>query len=324
VARDCAVLNADDVRCLQMADHTRASRIAYVTMNPRHELVRQHIGQGGLACVLEEQIRGHMITLYDKGTHLPLVWTHLIPATLEGAALHNVQNAMFAAVMAHAQGVKVENIRQGLRTVDTTFFQAPGRHNVYDKLPFKVILVYGHNPAAVQAMADMVGRLDVAGRRIGIISAPGDRRDEDIREVARIAGAAFDHLILRRDEERRGRRRSEVPRLQEETLLASGFAREHLQVIVDEQEAVAAGLELARPGDLLVIFGDNITRTWKQIIYFKGEDGLGHAPRGDDSPTPVVVPLPPPRATPIPDAGPAGASVIADERGVRLAKQTDD
>src|SRR5262249_3683346 len=41
VARDCAVLNADDVRCLMMADHTKASRIAYVTMNSRHELVRE-------------------------------------------------------------------------------------------------------------------------------------------------------------------------------------------------------------------------------------------------------------------------------------------
>jgi cyanophycin synthetase len=32
VARDCAVLNADDLNCLKMADHTEAARIAYVTM----------------------------------------------------------------------------------------------------------------------------------------------------------------------------------------------------------------------------------------------------------------------------------------------------
>ena len=43
---------------------------------------------------------GHMITLYDKGSHIPLMWTHLIPATLEGRALHNVQNAMVAAAVA--------------------------------------------------------------------------------------------------------------------------------------------------------------------------------------------------------------------------------
>jgi FKBP-type peptidyl-prolyl cis-trans isomerase 2 len=59
VARDCAVLNADDINCLKMADHTKASRIAYVTMNPRHELVRKHLRAGGLASVLEEALLGH-------------------------------------------------------------------------------------------------------------------------------------------------------------------------------------------------------------------------------------------------------------------------
>ena len=36
---------------------------------------------------------------------------------------------------------------------------------------------------------------------------------------------------------------------------------------------IYAALKLAQPGDLLVIFGDNITRAWKQIIYFKKAEG---------------------------------------------------
>ncbi len=317
VARGTAVLNADDVLCLKMADHTKAARIAYVTMNPRHELVRQHISAGGLAAVLEDQIRGQMITLYDHGAHLPLVWTHLIPATLEGAALHNVQNAMFAAVMAFAMGVKVENIRQGLRTFDTTFFQAPGRLNVYDKLPFKVILDYGHNPAAVQAMADLVGRLEVTGRRIGVVSAPGDRRDDDLRAIARIAGKAFDHIIFRRDEDRRGRGASEVPTLMQDTLIALGVPAAQLQVIVDEQQAIDAALKLAQPGDLLVIFGDNITRAWKQIIYFQGGDPTAAGPA-------TAPAARPPRRAEVVETQLGGGAVIVDERGVRLARETDD
>src|SRR5262249_18886694 len=200
VARDCAVLNADDLLCLRMADHTQATRIAYVTMNPRHDLVRQHIRSGGLAAVLEEGINGHMITLFDKGAHLPLLWTHLIPATLEGRAMHNVQNAMFAAAMAYSMGVKLEDVRHGLRTFDTTFFQAPGRMNIFDEHPFKVVLDYGHNPAAVGAMVDLVRRLEVKGRRICVLAAPGDRRDEDMREIARLAAGRFDHYICRRDD----------------------------------------------------------------------------------------------------------------------------
>ena len=113
VASDTAVLNADDEHCLRMADHTKATNICYVTMNIGHPLVKEHIRAGGRAVVLEEGINGHMITLFDKGAHIPLLWTHLVPATLEGRAVHNVQNAMFAAGMAYSMGVKLEDIRHG-------------------------------------------------------------------------------------------------------------------------------------------------------------------------------------------------------------------
>jgi cyanophycin synthetase len=308
-----------------MADHTQAARIAYVTMNSRHELVRQHIGEGGTAVVLEEHIRGQMITLYDRGTHLPVVWTHLIPATLEGAAIHNVQNAMFATVMAHAMGVKIENIRQGLRTFDTTFFQAPGRLNVFDKLPFKVILDYGHNPAAVQAMGDLVGRLEVAGRRIGVVSAPGDRRDEDICEIARIAGQSFDHVILRRDDDRRGRGADEVPRLMAAALAEANVPADRFEIIVDEVAAVDAALRLAQPGDLLTVFGDNITRTWKQIIYFEDPTSEGALEPEHRQTQPIAEPEVPRAAfAEVVERHLDGAAIIVDERGVRLARETDD
>jgi cyanophycin synthetase len=319
-----------------MADHTNAARIAYVTMNARHELVRKHLRAGGLAIVLEEGINGHMITLYDKGAHLPLLWTHLIPATIEGKAMHNVQNAMFAAMMAYAMGVKVENIRQGLRTFDATYFQVPGRTNVFDKLPFKVILDYGHNPAAVQAMADLVARMEVTGRRLCVLAAPGDRRDEDVRAIARIGAKSFDVLVLRRDDDTRGRGPEEVPRMMEAELLASGFPKERIHVIPDEQTAIEAGLKMCKRGDLLLAFADKVSRSWKQVIYFK--------PDGEEVKS---VPLPAPRphaetayGTPSHGSGGArpvaplvqssddvsieGAQLIEDERGVRLAREQED
>ena len=202
IATDAAVLNADDPLCLQMADYTDAEKLCYVTMNPAHPLVKRHIQAGGQAFVLEQGMNGHLITIYDNETHTPLVWTHLIPATIEGRALHNVQNAMFAAALAYNMDISLEDIRQGLRTFDSTFFQAPGRMNIYDEHPFRVILDYAHNPAAVKAMCDLVDRFETEGKRIVVLSAPGDRRDEDIREIAEIASGHFDHFICRRDDNR--------------------------------------------------------------------------------------------------------------------------
>ncbi|MFO1071768.1 MAG: cyanophycin synthetase [Geminicoccaceae bacterium] len=321
VARDMAVLNADDALCLQMADHTEAKHLCYVTMNPRNPLVREHIRLGARAVVLEEGINGHQIVLYDKGSQIPLLWTHLIPATLEGRAMHNVQNAMFAAAITFGMGKKLDDIRHGLRTFDTSFFQAPGRMNIFSEYPFKVILDYGHNPAAVRAMCQLVQRMPVSGRRSIVLTMPGDRRNEDIAEVATIAAGVFDRYILKRDDHPRGRGHDEVPRLLERTLLEQGVAPAAIEVIIDEQEAVRTALETSEPGDLLLIFGDNVTRCWKQIVYF------GRGREGALAPAAATAEPPPPENLPslVSESDlPEGATLIRDERGVRLARVPEE
>jgi cyanophycin synthetase len=334
-ARDTAVLNADDPLCLKMADYTEAKFVCYVTTNPAHPLVREHIAAGGRGVVLETAIKGQMITIYDRGAHIPLLWTHLIPATLEGRAMHNVQNAMFAAAMAFAMGEKLENIRHGLRTFDTSFFQAPGRMNVFDEHPFRVILDYGHNAHAVQMLVQLVQRLDVKGRSIVVLAAPGDRRDVDIMDIGQAAAGHFDLYVCRRDDHRRGRDSTEVPEMLRKALLERGVPEASIVVVPDEVEAVDHALRAAREGDLVLVFADALTRTWKQILNFVPEatspgsrgsaagaaravapGGNGGAPDvGDESPA-----APPASDAPEFD----GDLLVRDERGVRLAREQDD
>ena len=319
VAEECAVLNADDPNVLKMGGYTDAKVICYVTMNPSHALVREHIRAGGRACALEGGVNGQMITLYDKGSHIPLLWTHLIPATLEGKALHNVQNAMFAAAMAFSMGIKLDAIRQGLRTFDSTFFQAPGRMNVFNEHPFKVLFDYGHNAHAVAAMADLAQRLDVAGRRLVVVAGPGDRRDEDLREIAKAVAGGFDHYICRRDDGLRGRAPDEVPKLIAATLREHGVPEDRISIIPDEQDAIDAGLRMAQPGDVLLIFADALVRSWKQVIKFK--------PEGAPERTPVAAPAPPPggEAAVEPRFSPEQwEGVSRDERGIFISRESDD
>jgi cyanophycin synthetase len=334
VATDCAVLNADDPLVLRMSGYTDAKNICYVTMNPEHTLVREHIRAGGRACALEGGVNGQMITLYDRGGHIPLVWTHLIPATLEGRALHNVQNAMFAAAMAFSLGIKLDAIRQGLRTFDSTFFQAPGRMNVFNEHPFKVLFDYGHNAHAVNVMADLAQRLDTAGRRIVVLAGPGDRRDEDLVAIANAVAGRFDHYICRRDDALRDRATDEVPRIQAEALRAAGVPESAISIIPDEQDAIDAALRMGRPGDLLLIFADALTRSWKQITKFSTSPAAvaeGARRSGDGAATHAG------GLAAVVEAGPGSiegafsvASIarleglIRDERGIRLAPESDD
>ena len=268
VATDTAVLNADDELCLKMASHTQAKHICYVTMNANHPLVREHVRVGGRAIVLEQGMNGHMITIYENSANIQLMWTHLIPATIDGKAMHNVQNAMFAAAICFSMGKSLEDIRQGLRTFATSYFQAPGRLNIFEEHPFKVILDYGHNPAAIEAMTKLCTQLEPKGRKILCFSMPGDRRDEDIIAAAEIVAGKFDHYICKADDSRRGRGDAEVPELLRKTLLKNGISEGQIEVIPSEVEAVDAALNMGVFDDLVMVFGDNIARTWKQIIYF--------------------------------------------------------
>ncbi|NUO75312.1 MAG: cyanophycin synthetase [Lysobacter sp.] len=316
IAKDCAVLNADDPNVLKMSAYTDAKVICYVTMNPAHALVREHIRAGGRACALEAGVNGHMITLYDKGSHIPLLWTHLIPATMEGRALHNVQNAMVAAAMAFSMGIKLDAIRHGLRTFDTTFFQAPGRMNVYNEHPFKVLMDYGHNAHAVGVMADLAQRLDVGGRRLVVLAGPGDRRDEDLHAIAEAVAGKFDHYVCRRDDSLRGRDGDEVPRIIAKALQARGVASEAISIIPDEQAAIDSALRMAQPGDLLLVFADALARSWKQIIHFQPEGGVAAAT--------ARIELPPLEQTLDEAVVAAMEGVVRDERGLRFEREESD
>lgn len=315
-ASGSVVLNADDIHCLRMADFSQAQHICYITMNAEHGLVKEHIRAGGRAVVLETGINGDMITLYDKEMHIPILWSHLIPATLEGKALHNVQNAMFAVAMAYSFEVDLDNIRHGLRTFDSSFFEAPGRTNVFDEHPFRVILDYAHNPAAFHAMAELASRLEVSGKRIAVFSVPGDRRDEDVIEATKILAGHFDHYICKADDNRRRRGPDEIPTMLRDGLIEQGVAEDAISLISDELEAVDFGLNMAEEGDLLLVFGDNSARCWKQIIYFNNED----RPEPETNLAPSNT-----EAACFEDILGDGDELIRDERGVRLAKnQVED
>lgn len=314
-ATDTAVLNADDINCLKMADYAGADQIFYVTTNPGHGLVKEHIKAGGKAIVLEKGMSGDMLTIYDNGLHIPVLWSHLIPATFEGKAIFNVQNAMFAAAMAYSFGVDLDNIRHGLRTFDTSYFQAPGRMNVYDEHSFKVILDYGHNPAALKAMAALADQLEIKGRRLCVVAMPGDRRNEDIVDGAAALAGHFDHFICKADDRRRGRGHDEVPQMMRQALIDNGVDDASITIIPDEVEAVQSGLEQAAPGDLLVIFGDETTRCWKQIIYFNSDS---------KAPDTEAAPKTSPVDNSFEDMFESDQNLIRDERGVRLAREISE
>ena len=219
-----------------------------------------------------------MIVLRHGRKAMPLVWTHLLPATFEGRARMNVQNSLAAAAAAWAAGAHLHDIRQGLRTFTTSYFMAPGRLNMFELDGYRVVVDYAHNAPAVEALGNFVDRLAepstssgralVSGRRIGVIATAGDRRDGDIRQIGRVAARYFDSIVIREDANNRGRPRGSTAALIEEGVraaMAQGARTADVVTIVDEMEATRHALDAGREGDVIVVCVDYANNVWKEL-----------------------------------------------------------
>jgi cyanophycin synthetase len=260
-----SILNAEDPHLVALAERAKG-QLCYFSLDPENEVFRQHVERGGTGATL----RDHSIVIKRGAHNLPALNLNSIPATFKGRARFNVANAMAAALSAHLSGVTIDDIRTALKTFDTGFYLSPGRLNLEQVGDFHVLLDYAHNVAAYRNVASFIKKLNVE-RRVGVVAGPGDRRDVDIDAMGRIAAEAFDRLIIKEDDDRRGRSVGETAEMMKRGAMAAGLAPEAIDVIVDETEAVSYALFHARKGDLIVITADNIKRTFEQIIRFRDE-----------------------------------------------------
>jgi cyanophycin synthetase len=270
--RGVSVLNGDDPMTLRLARHA-GGRIAYFTLEGGPEMspfLQKHVAEGGLLAAREPSVRGGELVIHDGGRRIPVMSADEIPATLSGMAEFNVANALAALIASHAQGVPVETMARALRGFASSHQDNPGRFNVHDAHGFRAVVDYAHNPAALRAIGGVVERLrPKVGRTIGVVSIPGDRRDEDIREMGEIAATLFDELVFRERPDGRGRASGSVVALLSEGALSRGFPEAHLHRVLREDLAVDLGLRLAKPGDLVMLFPTSVEGVWRQVETFR-------------------------------------------------------
>jgi cyanophycin synthetase len=315
-----AVLNADDPYVARMAARCDGA-VVYFSMatekgSDGFDRVDGHCGRGGAAFVVRPTPEGDQIVLRHGPRTMPVLYTHLIPATFGGRARMNVANALAAAAGAWAAGAHLHDIRQGLRTFTTSFFQAPGRLNYVEVGGVRAIIDYCHNVDGMRNLADFVNRLMADGvggartrRAIGVIGMPGDRRDEDLGAYGALAAQAFDVIIVREDRNLRGRAAGEAAALTVRgirkdrhgggsgnggasgngagaALDGSGTAPTgealvgrvvRVDKILDEQVAVRTALRRANPGDLVVMCVDDAVSVYRETMALGAADAGGSA-----------------------------------------------
>ena len=268
-----AVLNADDPLVAGMR-RACSGEVVWFSLVPDNRMIEDHCRRGGKAVVLEKGELGDLIVLVHGRRRMPLAYTHLLPATFNGKALFNVQNAMAAAGAAYCAGAHLHDIRAGLRSFTPSYYQAPGRMNLAEVHGVKVIVDYCHNAPAMVALGDFVDRFfdDTTGferpQRIGVIATAGDRRDRDMEDLGAQAAQHFDRIIVREDDHLRGRRPGETADLivrGARRAQADGARVRQVDVVLDEIESTRVAVSLANPGDLVVLCVDRARAVWDEL-----------------------------------------------------------
>jgi cyanophycin synthetase len=271
-ARGTSVLNADDPLCVRMARRA-GGRITWFSLKGGDDMprfLRRHIDDGGTAVIREPGEEGGTIVLHQDGRREFVMKAGDIPATLHGMATFNVANALATTAMCVARRVPLLTIRSALTSFQSSFEQNPGRLNVHDAHGFRVILDYAHNAAGLTALGEVVRGLRHRYKRsIGCLSIPGDRRDEDILEMGRIASGIFDELFFREDPGTRGRPPGQIMNLLKEGALQGGVAPDAIHLISGEIAATTAALMAAAPGELVVITPTEVAAAWQKVLDFE-------------------------------------------------------
>lgn len=251
-AEGYAVLNADDPLTVSMAEKVKG-RVAYFSMSPDNPIIHDHIRRGGMAAIYEN---GYLSILEGEWT-LRIEEAVNIPVTMQGMAPFMIANALAACLATFVQGIDIELIRQGVRTFKPSVAQTPGRMNLFDLGHHHALIDYAHNPAGYEAVGGFVGNW--SGEKVGVVGGPGDRRDDDLILLGKLSALMFDRIIVKEDNDTRGRRRGEVA-----DLILRGISQENVslrpEVILDETEALEKALSTVSEGGLVVIFPESVTQ----------------------------------------------------------------
>ncbi|MBA2468000.1 MAG: Mur ligase [Chloroflexia bacterium] len=243
-----AVLNAGDPLVLAMREGLQA-RPFLIARDHRNPAVHEHVEAEGWALWVDTGL----VHFSHDGERDILTDLKDIPITLGGKAVHMLENALCAAAATLALGLSLDEVRTGLAKFRNEVGQNRGRLNVFEVDGVTVVVDFAHNAAGLNHLLD-VGRGLAAsgGRLIAVIGSAGDRPDDGLTELGRLAGERAD-VVIAKDTVKylRGRASGDILRL----MLDGAAQANHDNVLTDPNEFVAfeRSMALAAAGDAVVI-----------------------------------------------------------------------
>lgn len=259
-----AVLNAEDENVYAMKELVDG-HLVYFAMDENHPNIQRQARRGRISCVYENGfitiLKGKWKVRIEKAVNIPL--------TYGGRAEFMIQNVIAATLACFVHGVSLEDIRVGLTTFNAGTAQTPGRLNFIEVGDVTVLMDYAHNPAGMTGLASFIKKLPNKHRTV-VLNGTGDRRDDDIREFAKIAADNFERIVIRRGNYLRGRSEDEMYKLLQDGI-AQSENKPQVRIIAESREAIHHAIKNARKGELVVTLADLVPKDIGYVQEYRDE-----------------------------------------------------
>jgi cyanophycin synthetase len=262
-----AVLNADNKHCVDIGKKADCN-VAYFSRNENNPVIVAHCKKGGIACICEN---GY-ITIQKGDWKIRVQRTIMIPLTFGGTVAFMIDNVMAATLATFLHGFKTEDIKMSLGSFIPSAAQTPGRMNIFEFKEFRFMIDFAHNPDGYNGIKQFLSHVD-SPLKIGIIAGTGDRRDEDIRELGKIAAEMFDYIILRQEKHLRGRTEENILDLLKEGIALGGNTQ--YEIIPKEIDAIKHAMSLAKPGAFITALSDVISNAIETVQNYQEQERNG-------------------------------------------------
>jgi cyanophycin synthetase len=240
------VLNADDAVLMQKADRFKCPQ-AFFSMQENNPHINDLKIRGGTVCVL---VNGH---LYLNESDLGAISD--MPLSMNGSAQYNIENLAAAACIAFSLGVDLNSIKATMANFGSQNSDNPGRLQRWQIGGASVLIDYAHNPEGLHGFLSIVQSQRSSGRLALLLGQAGNREDDDIRELAKVAASFNPDFVVLKDIDGfiRGREAGEVAEILQNALIGHGMPENGITIQLDEVEAVRTILSWAKAGDILAL-----------------------------------------------------------------------
>ncbi|MEH6453941.1 MAG: Mur ligase family protein [Psychromonas sp.] len=244
------VLNADDHYLVALAPSLDL-KICWFSLDEQNPVLQQHKDNSGAICFNRD---GVLTYTNNQGYESDIVHINDIPMTLNGAAKHNIQNALGAIGLAKSLNIDNKSIVQALTAFSSNIDDNPGRGNQFAIKGAKVVMDFAHNAHSMDAMANTSANIP-AKRKFLMLSLAGDRSDQEVINMTKSALKMQPDVLVTAELESylRGREIGDIPSLMAKTAIENGMSAENILYAEGPLAGTKKILEQLQPDDLALL-----------------------------------------------------------------------